>query len=132
MSTTVENTVEGVIFTIDQAAAYLSIPKANLYTWRTRRVGFGPRAVKLGGCLRYRRSDLDAWVAEHVENFDDFPAAPEQRAAGLDRGHPAYVPQDGRDPDLGKGQHRDRLPTARPLLLRHHPRVLHLQAGHRG
>lgn len=60
MSTTVDTNIEGAILTIDQAAAYLAIPKATLYTWRTRRAGFGPRAVKLGGCLRYRRSDLDA------------------------------------------------------------------------
>lgn len=59
--------VEGAILTVDQAAAYLAIPKATLYTWRTRRVGFGPRAVKIGGCLRYRRVDLDAWVAEYLE-----------------------------------------------------------------
>jgi excisionase family DNA binding protein len=58
---------EATILTIDQAAAYLAIPKATLYTWRTRRAGFGPRAVKAGGCLRYRRSDLDAWVVEHLE-----------------------------------------------------------------
>jgi excisionase family DNA binding protein len=80
MSTTVDNSVEGGILTIDQAAAYLAIPKATLYTWRTRRAGFGPPAVKLGGCLRYRRSDLDAWAAEHVESFDDTLAVPEQRA----------------------------------------------------
>ncbi len=41
MSTTVDNTVEGGILTIDQAAAYLSIPKATLYTWRTRRASSG-------------------------------------------------------------------------------------------
>jgi excisionase family DNA binding protein len=81
MSTTTDTSLEGRILTIDQAAAYLSIPKATLYTWRTRRAGFGPRAVKLGGCLRYRRSDLDAWVAEHVETFDDVPTVTEQRAA---------------------------------------------------
>jgi excisionase family DNA binding protein len=81
MSTTTDSSIEGGILTIDQAAAYLSIPKATLYTWRTRRVGFGPRAVKLGGCLRYRRSDLDAWVAEHVENLEDNAEVPEQRAA---------------------------------------------------
>ncbi len=81
MSTTIDTNLGGGILTIDQAAAYLSIPKATLYTWRTRRAGFGPRAVKLGGCLRYRRSDLDAWVADHVESFDDTPAVPEQRAA---------------------------------------------------
>ncbi len=80
MSTAIDTSVEGGILTIDQAAAYLAIPKATLYTWRTRRVGFGPRAVKLGGCLRYRRSDLDAWVAEHVESFDDAAAIPEQRS----------------------------------------------------
>ena len=81
MSTTIDTNVEGGILTIDQAASYLSIPKATLYTWRTRRAGFGPRAVKLGGCLRDRRSDLDAWVAEHVENFDDISAMPAQQAA---------------------------------------------------
>jgi excisionase family DNA binding protein len=80
MSTTTDASAEGGILTIDQAAAYLSIPKATLYTWRTRRAGFGPRAVKLGGCLRYRRSDLDAWVAEHVESFDSVQAVPEQRS----------------------------------------------------
>jgi excisionase family DNA binding protein len=80
MSTTIDTNVESGILTIDQAAAYLSIPKATLYTWRTRRAGFGPRAVKLGGCLRYRRSDLDAWVAEHVETFDGISAKPEHRA----------------------------------------------------
>ena len=80
MSTTIDTSWEGSILTIDQAAAYLSIPKTTLYTWRTRRAGFGPRAAKLGGCLRYRRSDLDAWVAEHVETFEDISAVPEQIA----------------------------------------------------
>lgn len=79
MSTTIDINVEGGILTIEQAAAYLAIPKATLYTWRTRRVGFGPRAVKLGGCLRYRRVDLDAWVAEHVESFDDAAVIPDSR-----------------------------------------------------
>lgn len=59
------------LLTIDQAAEYLAIPKATLYTWRTRRVGFGPRAVKFGGSLRFRRSELDRWIEEHLETFDD-------------------------------------------------------------
>ncbi len=58
------------LLTIDEAANYLAIPKATLYTWRTRRAGFGPRAVKIGGCLRFRRSDLDAWIDAHVEQPD--------------------------------------------------------------
>lgn len=77
------HTVEGnPLLTIDQAAAYLAIPKATLYTWRTRRAGSGPPAVKLCGCLRYRLADLDAWVAEHVESFDDSAANPQRPAAG--------------------------------------------------
>ena len=67
MSTTIDTSHESMILTIDEAAAYRAIPKATLYTWRTRRVGFGPRAVKMGGCLRYRRADLDAWIVEHLE-----------------------------------------------------------------
>jgi len=71
MTTTPEPAPVDTILTIDQAAQYLSIPKATLYTWRTRRVGFGPRAIKVGGCLRYRRSDLDAWILRHLETFDE-------------------------------------------------------------
>lgn len=56
------------LLTIDQAAEYLSIPKATLYTWRTRRAGYGPRAVKFGKSLRYRRSDLDAFILKHLED----------------------------------------------------------------
>ena len=55
---------------VAQAAAYIGIAKSTLYTWRTRRPGFGPRAVKAGGALRYRRSDLDAWIEAHAEALD--------------------------------------------------------------
>ncbi len=41
MSTTLDTNQDSVILTIDEAAAYLAIPKATLYTWRNRRVGFG-------------------------------------------------------------------------------------------
>lgn len=58
---------EDPLLVIEQAAKYLSITKATLYTWRSRRPGFGPRAVKVGGCLRYRRSELDTWIADHTE-----------------------------------------------------------------
>lgn len=55
---------------ITQAAAYIGLAKSTLYTWRTRRPGFGPRAVKAGGALRYRRSDLDAWIEAHAETLE--------------------------------------------------------------
>lgn len=88
MSTSIDLSMEGGILTIDQAAAYLSIPKATLYTWRTRRAGFGPPAVKLGGCLRYRRCDLDAWIEAHLENQTpiDFPESSRGKAPATDPG----------------------------------------------
>ena len=83
MHTTDPDVHGAAILTIDQAAAYLTIPKATLYTWRTRRPGFGPRAVKLGGCLRYRRVDLDDWVADHMEKLDDGPNSGQRPSDGV-------------------------------------------------
>jgi excisionase family DNA binding protein len=44
-----------------QAAKYLGISDGALRLWRSR--GEGPRYFRAGGKLvRYRRSDLDAWI----------------------------------------------------------------------
>lgn len=59
--------ISPALLTIDEAGLYLAMPASTLYTWRTRRPGFGPRAVKIGGSLRYRLSDLDEWIEAHVE-----------------------------------------------------------------
>ena len=67
------------LLTIDEAARYLCIPKATLYTWRTRRVGYGPPAHKMGGCLRYRLEDLDAWLLAHREDPGAAVVVPQQR-----------------------------------------------------
>ena len=40
----------------------LGIPIRTIYSWRTR--GRGPRALKIGRHLRFRRDDVDAWLAE--------------------------------------------------------------------
>ena len=62
--------------TVD-ACNYLGVPKATLLTWRVRRPGYGPRAVKAGGRLKYRLSELDRWLRAHEESFDaEPPAAP--------------------------------------------------------
>ena len=53
----------------DAACDYLGVPKATLLTWRVRRPGYGPRAVKAGGRLKYRLSELDRWLGTHVDNF---------------------------------------------------------------
>jgi len=102
MSTTTSSTHSASsILTIDEAAAYLAIPKATLYTWRTRRAGFGPRAVKFGSCLRYRRSDLDAWIADHLECFDEGTSAALQQGMAANSADDSAI--NSRQPRLGRG-----------------------------
>lgn len=55
----------------DDACGYLGVPKATLLTWRVRRPGYGPRAVKAGGRLKYRLSELNRWLGAHEESFTD-------------------------------------------------------------
>ena len=46
--------------TTQQAAEYLSTTRATLADWRTKRVG--PVYAKIGGIVRYKQADLDAWL----------------------------------------------------------------------
>ena len=48
------------VITVDEVALRLDIPKATLYGWRYR--GIGPRGHKVGKHLRYRWSDVLAWL----------------------------------------------------------------------
>lgn len=45
-------------------AVLLALTTKTLEQWRWR--GIGPRFLKLGRLVRYRRSDVDAWLAERV------------------------------------------------------------------
>ena len=54
------------LLTTQQAAAQLAIPARTLQSWRSKGRYSGPPYVRLSSQVRYRRSDLDAWVAERV------------------------------------------------------------------
>lgn len=56
MITDVLNTIE--------AARYVRLAKPTLE--RFRLTGEGPRFAKLGGAVRYRRTDLDEWIASRL------------------------------------------------------------------
>lgn len=49
-----------------EVAAYLQIPLATFYTWRTK--GQGPPASRVGRHLRISRSDLDTWLEEQKDD----------------------------------------------------------------
>lgn len=58
---------KGEILTLDEVAAYLKAGKRTVY--RLAAAGKLP-AFKLGGTWRFRRSDLDEWIAANLTNKD--------------------------------------------------------------
>jgi excisionase family DNA binding protein len=52
--------------TPDEAARYVRSAKSTLAKLRVR--GGGPRFVRIGKAVRYRRTDLDAWMERSAAN----------------------------------------------------------------
>ncbi len=52
------------LWSIGDVSAFLGVPVATLYQWR--HLGTGPKAYRLGKHLRYRQSDVEAWLANQV------------------------------------------------------------------
>jgi predicted DNA-binding transcriptional regulator AlpA len=48
------------VLTVREAAALLKCSISSLNKWRV--YGVGPRFVKIGGCVRYRSSELQAYL----------------------------------------------------------------------
>ncbi|MGI9085612.1 MAG: helix-turn-helix transcriptional regulator [Aeromicrobium sp.] len=45
-------------------ADYLGIPLASVYQMNSK--GSGPRRIKVGRHVRYRKVDVDSWLDQHV------------------------------------------------------------------
>ena len=52
---------EDRLWSVTEASFYLGVPVNTLYMWRSE--GIGPASRRVGRHLRYRREDVDAWVA---------------------------------------------------------------------
>jgi len=55
------------VLTLADLASYLQVPVQTLYDLRTQ--GRGPRGFRVGRCLHFRKSEIDAWLAglEHED-----------------------------------------------------------------
>ena len=54
-----------VLLTVEQAAELLALPRSTLDRWRVE--GYGPKFLQLTArCIRYRRSDIEAWTETRV------------------------------------------------------------------
>jgi excisionase family DNA binding protein len=58
---------EGLV-DLDWLSEFLDIPERTIYAWRQR--GAGPPAYRVGRYLRYRRSEVEAWLNERHDTED--------------------------------------------------------------
>ena len=49
----------------EDVSDWLQIPVGTLYQWRYRRRG--PNGIMVGRHLRYRRSDVESWLAQRAQ-----------------------------------------------------------------
>lgn len=61
------------LLTPEEVSTYLRVPVGTLYSWRGRNVG--PRSVKVGRFIRYRRADLEQFVSTNRVGADEGDAA---------------------------------------------------------
>jgi excisionase family DNA binding protein len=57
--------MEDDLLPVKELAAEVGVSPATVYGWRTR--GEGPRAIKVGGQLRFRRSEINRWLEANSE-----------------------------------------------------------------
>ncbi|MDQ3766904.1 MAG: helix-turn-helix domain-containing protein [Actinomycetota bacterium] len=48
-----------------ELAAFLEVPLSTIYFWRYR--GEGPRAMRVGRCLRFSMADVRAWLERRAD-----------------------------------------------------------------
>ncbi len=53
------------LLSVEDLATYLDIPVATIYAWRYRRQG--PPGFRAGRHLRFRREDVERWIAERLQ-----------------------------------------------------------------
>ena len=58
------------LMSLEEVAEYLGVPVRTLYSWRATRKG--PRGFRVGKYVRYKASDIEAWLERQA---DPAPAA---------------------------------------------------------
>jgi len=48
-----------------ELADYLGVPVKTVYNWRTEKKG--PRGVRIGRHLRFRTTDVEAWLEQNAD-----------------------------------------------------------------
>ena len=63
-----QHDIQQPLWTIQQTAEHLQMPVPTLYRWR--QTDYGPPAVRIGKHLRYRPSDVEAFIEAQFAGED--------------------------------------------------------------
>jgi excisionase family DNA binding protein len=55
------------LMTVEEVAEYLGLSVDTLYSYRSNGADLGPPAIRIGRRLRWRQTDVDAWIDERAE-----------------------------------------------------------------
>jgi excisionase family DNA binding protein len=61
----VTTSITNRLWTVEETAFYLGVPKATMYQWRY--LGIGPKAGRVGRHLRYDPAEVKAWFRQQQE-----------------------------------------------------------------
>jgi excisionase family DNA binding protein len=53
------------LMSTEALARYVDVPAATVAKWRA--TGTGPRGIRVGKHVRYRREDIDAWLESRAD-----------------------------------------------------------------
>jgi hypothetical protein len=109
-----EEPVMDELLTEQQAAARLHVSIKTLQSWRSR--GGGPPYRKLGRCVRYAVTDLEAFLRDAVRRSTSDSGPPQQRSATIRTEH--LLGKTGRRLDSASQQGTDA--ESRPMAI---PRI---------
>lgn len=73
-------TADSILLTRREAAAYLGVAEQTLAVWKCT----GRRSlpfVKIGRLVRYRKADLDAFILQHLQDFEQDKPDPKSRSS---------------------------------------------------
>lgn len=62
------------LMTPADVAAYLQKPVKTLANWRC--LGVGPASIRVGGAVRYRKSDIELWLDIHTHSSIEMTRVP--------------------------------------------------------
>ncbi len=69
--------IDESLLSSEEVAKYLGVPLATLRRWRYRSTG--PRGIRVGKHVRYRRDDVESWLDAHADQPVNSPRAAAER-----------------------------------------------------